>query len=76
MALAELAAAEGIDVGQTIAVGNDATDLPMLRLAGTAVGFAPEPIVENHCDVVMTSMRILELYFEQHAIVELGDSGG
>lgn len=69
-ALAELAAAEGVDVGRAIAVGNGATDLPMLRLAGTAVGFEPEPIVEQHCDVVVTSIRKLRLYFEQHDILD------
>lgn len=75
-ALAELAAAEGFDVGQTIAVGNGTTDLPMLRLAGTAVGFSPEPIVEEYCDVVVTSMRKLRLYFEQYGIIDSGESGG
>lgn len=69
-ALVELATTEGVDVEQTIAVGNGATDLPMLQLAGTAVGFDPEPVVEQYCDVVVTSMRKLRLYFEQHGIVE------
>lgn len=75
-ALAELAAVEGIDVERVIAVGNGATDLPMLQLAGTAVGFTPEPIVEDHCDIVVTSMRKLRLYFEQHRIIDSNDSGG
>ncbi|MDQ2052386.1 HAD family phosphatase [Natronolimnohabitans sp. A-GB9] len=69
-ALTELATAEGVDLDRTVAVGNGALDAPMLRVAGTAVGFAPEPVVERHCDVVVTSMQRLQLYFEQHGIVE------
>lgn len=69
-ALVELATTEGVDVERTIAVGNGVTDLPMLQLAGTAVGFDPEPVVEQYCDVVVPSMRKLRLYFEQHDIVE------
>ncbi|AHZ24332.1 phosphoserine phosphatase SerB (plasmid) [Haloferax mediterranei ATCC 33500] len=69
-ALEELALAEGLDLGQTIAVGNGSQDLPMLRIAGTAIGFAPEPVVEEYCDVVMTSIRELQLYFEQHNLIK------
>ncbi|GAB6860667.1 HAD family hydrolase [Haloplanus litoreus] len=69
-ALEELALTEGIALGKTIAVGDGAMDLPMLQVAGTAIGYDPEPIVEDHCDVVVTSIRSLRLYFEQHGIVE------
>lgn len=69
-ALEEIAVAEDVAVDQTIAVGNGATDIPMLQLAGTAIGFKPEPVVETHCDAVVTSIRKLRLYFEQHGIVE------
>ena len=69
-ALEELALTEGIDLGRTIAVGNGAMDLPMLQVAGTAIGYDPESVVEDHCDVVVTSIRSLRLYFEQHGIVE------
>lgn len=69
-ALGELTIAEGVDLGQTVAVGNGATDLPMLQVAGTAVGFDPEPLVEDHCDVVVTSIRKLRLYFEQHDVID------
>ncbi|WP_265109947.1 HAD family hydrolase [Halosolutus halophilus] len=68
--LGELAVAEGDNLDRTIAVGGGATDLPMLRAAGTAVGFDPVPVVEQHCDVVVPSMRKLRLYFEQHDIVD------
>jgi phosphoserine phosphatase len=69
-ALEELALAEDVGLGETIAAGNGATDLPMLRAAGTAIGFQPEPLVEDHCDVIATSIRKLHLYFEQHGLVD------
>ena len=71
--LGELAVADGVDLEQTIAVGNGATDLSMLRAAGTAVGFNPEPVVEQYCDVAVTSVRKLHLYFEQHGIIDTGE---
>ncbi len=70
--LEELAIAEELDLGQTFAVGNGATDLPMLQIAGTAIGYDPEPLVEENCDVVVTSIRKLHLYFEQHDVIETG----
>ncbi|MEF8937745.1 MAG: HAD family phosphatase [Halovenus sp.] len=74
-ALGELTTAEGEDLGRTITVGNGATDLPMLRMAGTAIGFDPDPVVEEYCDVVVTSIRKLRLHFEQHAVIDTGESG-
>jgi len=71
--LGELAVADGVDLEQTIAVGNGATDLSMLRAAWTAVGFNPEPVVEQYCDVAVTSVRKLHLYFEQHGIIDTGE---
>lgn len=68
-ALEEVAAAAGVSLDRTIAVGDDATDLPMLRAAGTAVGFEPEPLVEEVCDEVVTSIRALRLYLEQHDVI-------
>jgi len=75
-ALQELALGEGVDLDRTIAVGNGSTDLPMLRIAGTAIGLNPEPVVEEYCDVVVTSIQKLRLHFEQHAVIRTGDSEG
>ena len=69
-ALTELAATTEVELGRTIAIGNGATDLPMLRVAGTAIGFRPEPVVEQYCDVVVTSIHELRLYFQQHGLLE------
>jgi phosphoserine phosphatase len=52
-ALADLAAAHGIDLSDTVAVGDGANDRPMLRAAGLAVGFRPKPAVEPDCDDVV-----------------------
>ncbi|MEF8784705.1 MAG: phosphoserine phosphatase SerB [Haloarculaceae archaeon] len=68
--LEELAFGEKLDLRQTVAVGNGATDLSMLQVAGTAIGFDPEPVVEDHCDVVVTSVRKLQLYFQQHDFID------
>ncbi len=65
-ALERLAVSQGLDLGRTIAVGNGVTDLPMLKLAGTAIGFDPTPVVEPYCDEVTHSIRKLRLYFDQH----------
>ncbi|PGF16031.1 phosphoserine phosphatase SerB [Natrinema sp. CBA1119] len=55
-ALAALADDVGVDLAETVAVGDGANDLPMLEVAGLAIGFEPKPAVEPHCDVVVTSM--------------------
>jgi len=55
-ALRDLAADVGVDLSETVAVGDGANDLPMLEVAGLAVGYEPKPAVEPHCDVVVTSM--------------------
>ncbi len=55
-ALADLADDVGVDLTDTVAVGDGANDLPMLEVAGLAIGFEPKPAVEPHCDVVVTTM--------------------
>lgn len=69
-ALQALATREGVRLDETIAVGDGAIDLPMLQVAGTAIGYRPGPDIEPHCDHVVTSLRKLRLYFEQHGIIE------
>ena len=73
-ALGELVVAEETDLDRTFAVASGTTDLPMLRAAGTAIGYKPEPVVEQYCDHIVTSMRKLRLYFDQHGVVDGNES--
>jgi phosphoserine phosphatase len=58
-ALEVLAAAVGEDLADTVAVGDGANDLPMLEVAGLAVGFDPKPAVAPSCDTIVDSMADL-----------------
>jgi phosphoserine phosphatase len=68
-ALEVLTAAVGEDREDTIAVGDGANDLPMLEVAGLAVGFAPKPNVEPACDVVVESMTELADLLEREGVL-------
>ena len=68
--LEELAVVEGVPLDRTIAVGDGRTDLRMLQVAGTGIGFDPAPVVDRHSDVVVTSIRKLRLYLEQHGVID------
>jgi len=59
-ALEVATAVVGEDRAQTVAVGDGANDLPMLEVAGLAIGFEPKPAVEPACDVTVSTMD--ELY--------------
>jgi len=54
---------------ETVAVGDGANDLPMLEVAGLAVGFEPKPNVEPACDVVVGSMDELLALFERRGLL-------
>ncbi|MFC7044129.1 phosphoserine phosphatase SerB [Halobacteriaceae archaeon GCM10025711] len=68
-ALERLAAERGVDVADTVAVGDGANDIPMLDAAGLAVGYDPKPAVEPHCDVTVSSMADLRALFEERGVV-------
>jgi phosphoserine phosphatase len=65
-ALAALADDLGIPMAETVAVGDGANDLPMLEVAGVAIGFVPKDAVRPVCDAVVASMfrlgKVLEGY--------------
>jgi phosphoserine phosphatase len=68
-ALADLAESEGVVMAETIAVGDGANDLPMLQVAGWAIGFDPKPAVEPHCDDVVTWMAQLQSLLADDGVV-------
>jgi phosphoserine phosphatase len=68
-ALADLAESEGCVMAETIAVGDGANDLPMLQVAGWAIGFDPKPAVEPHCEDVVTSMAQLQELLEDGGVL-------
>jgi phosphoserine phosphatase len=68
-ALESLADDVSVPLSRTVAVGDGANDLPMLEVAGLAVGFLPKPAVRPACDVVVASMDRLERVFEERGLL-------
>ena len=56
--LKEIAQKEGIDISQTIAVGDGANDLPMLNLAGLGIAFHAKPKVKNNAQRAISSIGL------------------
>jgi len=56
--LKEIAKREGIDINQTIAVGDGANDLPMLNLAGLGIAFHAKPTVKNNTQNSISSIGL------------------
>ena len=53
--LKELCTLQGIDLQQTIAIGDGANDLPMLSVAGMGVAFHAKPLVRESADHAISS---------------------
>ncbi|PSP97141.1 phosphoserine phosphatase SerB [Halobacteriales archaeon QS_4_70_19] len=68
-ALADLAADLDLDLADTVAVGDGANDLPMLEVAGLAVGYEPKPAIEPHCEVVVSSMAELQELLAERGVL-------
>lgn len=56
--LRELVKIEGIDINQTIAVGDGANDLPMLNLAGLGIAFHAKPKVKDNAQSSISSIGL------------------
>jgi phosphoserine phosphatase len=54
-ALVEWAKASGIELANTIAIGDGANDLDMMAIAGLSIGFNAKPRVKAAADVVVSS---------------------
>jgi phosphoserine phosphatase len=59
--LLEWAAAGGIDVKHTIAVGDGANDLDMMAVAGLGVAFNAKPLVRQQAQIVIERQNLAEL---------------
>ncbi|MFC4448649.1 HAD family hydrolase [Halorussus aquaticus] len=69
-ALERLAGEREIDIRDTVAVGDGANDLPMLEVAGLAVGFSPKPAVRPSCDVTVSTMERLREVFDEEGLLD------
>ena len=56
--LKEISRKEGIDISQTIAVGDGANDLPMLNLAGLGIAFHAKPTVKQNAQSSISSIGL------------------
>jgi phosphoserine phosphatase len=68
-ALESLADDLGIPMVETVAVGDGANDLPMLEVAGLAIGFSPKPAVAPSCETIVESMAALEETFAAEGVL-------
>ncbi|MEZ4855881.1 MAG: phosphoserine phosphatase SerB [Gelidibacter sp.] len=56
--LKEIAQKEGININQTIAIGDGANDLPMLNLAGLGIAFHAKPTVKDNAQNSISSIGL------------------
>ncbi|MGM5471368.1 phosphoserine phosphatase SerB [Flavobacteriaceae bacterium LMO-SS05] len=56
--LKDIAQKEGIDINQTIAVGDGANDLPMLNVAGLGIAFHAKPKVKDNAQNSISSIGL------------------
>ncbi len=56
--LQKLTELEGIDINQTIAVGDGANDLPMINLAGLGIAFHAKPKVKDNAQSSISSIGL------------------
>ncbi|MDX1773694.1 phosphoserine phosphatase SerB [Oceanihabitans sediminis] len=56
--LKEIARKEGINISQTIAIGDGANDLPMLNLAGLGIAFHAKPTVKDNAQNSISSFGL------------------
>ncbi|MFP5218879.1 MAG: phosphoserine phosphatase SerB [Actinomycetes bacterium] len=78
-ALRRFAAAEGMDLAQTVAVGDGANDLDMIEAAGLGIAFNAKPVVRQAADTALSVPyldAVLFLLGIPREEVEAADSSG
>ena len=60
-ALIEWAAACGLELSQTVAVGDGSNDLDMMQAAGLSVAFNAKPIVREQANLVLAGLDLRQL---------------
>ncbi|WP_336360484.1 phosphoserine phosphatase SerB [Haladaptatus sp. ZSTT2] len=68
-ALETLTSDLGIDLRDTVAVGDGANDLPMLKVAGLSIGYLPKPAVRPHCQIVVARMDRLQKVLAEDGVL-------
>lgn len=61
--LSEWAAALGLELSQTVAIGDGANDLKMMAIAGLSIAFDAKPVVVEQADIALTT-RDLEVVLD------------
>ncbi len=61
--LAEIAAREGIDLAQSIAIGDGANDLPMLECAGLGIAFHAKPRLTAAADAAISDGSLIRVLY-------------
>ncbi len=57
-ALREFAAEEGIELSETVAIGDGANDLDMMAAAGLGIAFNAKPLVQERADITVNAPRL------------------
>ncbi|MCS6710650.1 phosphoserine phosphatase SerB [Brachybacterium sp. EF45031] len=68
-ALRELAARYGLPLARTVAVGDGANDVLMIRAAGRGVGFRPKPALRAEADAVIDGDSLVEVWPQIEAVL-------
>ena len=56
--LEQIAASEGIDLDQVVAIGDGANDLLMLERAGLGIAFNAKPVVREQADTAISQKNL------------------
>ncbi|CAB4628696.1 unannotated protein [freshwater metagenome] len=51
----------GLDIADTVAIGDGANDIPMLQAAGLAVAFRPKQVLRQYADIVIEENSLVPL---------------